>query len=127
MPMKVYVNLPVKNVGNAKDFFTQLGFKFDEQASNEDCGCMIVGEGDYVMLLSEKFFKTFTKKEICDVSKTAEVIVALETETPEQVEEIYEKAIAAGATENIPPTQKFPYQKNFEDLDRHIWEVFHIG
>jgi predicted lactoylglutathione lyase len=38
---------------------------------------MIIGEDISVMLLVEKFFKTFTKKEICDTTKNTEVIVAL--------------------------------------------------
>lgn len=128
MAMKVYVNLPVKDVGKTKDFFTKLGFEFDARASNEDCGCMIVGtDDDRVMFLSEKFFRTFMKKEICDTARFAETIIALETENPAQVAELYEKAIAAGARENTPPSRKFAYQKNFEDLDGHIWEIFYHG
>ena len=49
---------------------------FDPQFSDANATCMIVGENIFVMLLVEKFFKTFTKKEICDTTKNTEVILA---------------------------------------------------
>jgi uncharacterized protein len=45
---------------------------------------MIVAEDIFVMLLIEKFFKTFTKKEISDTTKNTEVIVALSAESREK-------------------------------------------
>jgi len=127
MSMNVYVNLPVKDLEKSKKFFSKLGFEFNEKFSDEKCGCMIVGGDNYVMLLAEEFFKTFTKKEICDAAKATEVIVALEVENREKVDELFNKAIAAGATENVEPMQeKFMHQCNFQDLDGHIWEVFYM-
>jgi predicted lactoylglutathione lyase len=45
---------------------------------------MIVGENIFVMLLVEKFFKTFTRREISDTSKNTEVIMALSVEGREK-------------------------------------------
>jgi predicted lactoylglutathione lyase len=50
-------------------FFTKLGFTFNPQFTDENATCMIVGQDIFVMLLIEKFFKTFTKKEICDTKR----------------------------------------------------------
>ena len=127
MAMNVYVNLPVKDLEKSKDFFSKLGFEFNQKFTDEKCGCMIVGEDNYVMLLAEEFFKTFTKKEISDATKTTEVIVALEVENRGKVDELFNKAIEAGATKNIEPMEeKFMYQQNFQDLDGHVWEVFYM-
>jgi len=127
MSMKVYVNLPVKDLDKSKEFFSKLGFEFNEKFTDEKCGCMIVGGDNYVMLLAEEFFKTFTKKDICDATKATEVIVALEVENSEKVDELYNKAIAAGATKNVEPMQeKFMHQQNFQDLDGHVWEIFYM-
>jgi len=127
MAMNVYVNLPVKDLEKSKEFFSKLGFKFNQKFTDEKCGCMIVGGDNYVMLLTEEFFKTFTKKEISDATKATEVIVALEVENREKVDELFDKAIAAGATKNTEPMiEKFMYQQNFRDLDGHVWEVFYM-
>ena len=81
MSPKIFVNLPVKDLNKTIDFFTKLGFRFNPQFTDENATCMIVGEDIFVMLLIEKFFKTFTKKEICDTKKNTEVIIALSAES----------------------------------------------
>ena len=53
-----------KNLNKTIEFFTKLGFKFNPQFTDENATCMIIGENIFVMLLIEKFFKTFTKKQI---------------------------------------------------------------
>jgi len=127
MTPKIYVNLPVKDLEKSKGFFSKLGFTFNEKFTDEKCGCMIVGGDNYVMLLTEEFFKNFTKKEIGDATKATEVIVALEVENREQVDALFNKAIEAGASKNTEPMiEKFMYQQNFQDLDGHIWEVFYM-
>ena len=86
---------------------------------------MIVGEDIFVMLLVEKFFKSFTKKEICDTSKSTEAILALSVESREKVDQMIDKAVGAGGSE---PREKqdhgWMYGRSFEDIDGHLWEVF---
>jgi uncharacterized protein len=81
MTTKIFVNLPVKDLNRSVDFFTKLGFNFNPQFTDENATCMIIGEDIFVMLLVEKFFKSFTKKEICDTSKNTEAILALLVES----------------------------------------------
>lgn len=86
---------------------------------------MIVGENIFVMLLVEKYFKTFMPKEICDTSKSAEVLVALSFDSRAEVDAMVAKAIAAGGiTYKEPNDMGFMYQHGFQDLDGHLWEVF---
>lgn len=68
MATQIFVNLPVRDLDKSVEFFSKLDFKFDPQFTDENATCMIVGENIFVMLLVEKFFRTFTKKEICDVT-----------------------------------------------------------
>ena len=67
------MNLPVKDLNRAVEFFTKLGFKFNPQFTDKNATCMIISEDIFVMLLVEEFFKTFTKKEICNTSKNIEI------------------------------------------------------
>ncbi len=60
---------------------------------------MIVGEDTLVMLLVEKFFKTFTKNEICDNAKNTEMIAALSAESREKVDQMIDKVVEAGGRE----------------------------
>lgn len=127
MASQIFVNLPVKDLNKSVEFFTRLGFSFNPQFTDENATCMIVGENNFVMLLVEPFFKTFTKKEIADATKTAEAIIALSVDSREQVNEMADKALAAGATEsNAPQDQGFMYNRSFQDLDGHLWEVFYM-
>jgi uncharacterized protein len=124
MSTKIFVNLPVKNLKKSVDFFTKLGYEFNPQFTDENATCMIVGENIFVMLLVEKYFKTFTPKEICDTSKSAEVLVCLSSESRAEVDEMVRKAIAAGGTTfKEPQDHGFMYGHGFQDLDGHIWEI----
>lgn len=127
MVTKIFVNLPVKDLNNTIDFFTKLGFKFNPQFTDENATCMIVGEDIFVMLLVEKFFKTFTKKEICDTSKDTEVIVALSVESREKVDQMINKALESGGKESREPQDHgWMYGRSFEDINKHLWEIIYM-
>lgn len=93
---KIFVNLPVKDLNKSIDFFTQLGFTFNPQFTDKNATCMIVGKDNFVMLVVEDFFKTFTNKAISDASKSTEVVVVLSAESKKKVDEIVNKALAVG-------------------------------
>lgn len=123
MSTKIFVNLAVKDLNKSVAFFTQVGYSFNPQFTDENATCMIISEDIYVMLLVEPFFKTFVKKELADTSKTVEALICLSTENREQLDEIVDKAMAAGATEVKPPIdQGWMYSRSFNDLDGHHWE-----
>lgn len=85
---------------------------------------MIISQEAYAMLLSEPFFKTFTKKELCNTTTHIEGIFALSCESRAEVDAIMEKALAAGRKEpGKAQDHGFMYQRGFEDLDHHDWEV----
>jgi predicted lactoylglutathione lyase len=127
MATQIFVNLPVKDLNKSVAFFTKLGFTFNPQFTDEKATCMIVGENIFVMLLVEDFFKTFIKKQIADASKSAEVIIALSADSKEKVDELVNKAVAAGATTpNEKQDQGFMYGWGFQDLDGHLWETMYM-
>jgi uncharacterized protein len=124
---KIFVNLPVKDLNKSVEFFTRLGYTFNAQFTDETATCMIVAEDIYVMLLTEAKFKMFTPKEICDATKSTEVLVALSCENREQVDEMVRTAVAAGgSTYNEPQDHGFMYGHGFQDLDGHIWELMYM-
>lgn len=127
MATKIFVNLPVKDLKRSIDFFTQLGFTFNPQFTDENAGCLIIGENIYAMLITEPFFKTFTKKEISDATKTTEVLIAIDAESREEVDELVKKAVAAGGSiYREPEDHGWMYGHSFADPDGHQWEVLYM-
>ena len=127
MSRQIYVNLPVKDVAKTKAFFSALGFQFEPKFSNEDAICMIVADDIYVMLLVEKFFKTFIKTEICDARKSTEVLLCLSCTSRAEVDAFVAKAVKAGG--GIPRESQdhgFMYGHAFTDLDGHLWELVYM-
>ncbi|CAM4208699.1 VOC family protein [Paenibacillus alkaliterrae] len=124
---KIFVNLPVKDLKKSVDFFTLVGFEFNAQFTDENATCMIISENIFAMLLVEDYFKTFTKKDIVDATKSTEVIVALSTDSREKVDELVNKALTAGGKPSKEPIDHgFMYGWSFQDIDGHLWELFYM-
>ena len=123
-PRLIFVNLAVEDLGRAVDFFTALGFSFDERFTDETATCMIVSDQAFVMLLTRERFQDFTKRELADPRKQTEAIVALSAESREGVDEFTDKALASGGQPaNDPIEMDFMYGRSFYDPDGHLWEV----
>ena len=118
MVKQIFVNLPVKDLNKTVEFFTKLGFKFNPQFTDDNATCMIISENIFAMLLIEKFFKTFTKNEICDAKKSTEVLLALTVDSRKEVDDMISKAMKAGGKEpREPQDHGWMYGRSFEDLN----------
>jgi uncharacterized protein len=127
MPTKIFVNLPVKDLDKSMDFFKKLGFSFNPQFTDETAACMVISDDIYAMLLTHQKFKEFTKKEIADATKTTEVLIALSMDDRAKVDSFVDKALSSGATKAREPADHgFMFERSFNDLDGHIWEIFYM-
>jgi predicted lactoylglutathione lyase len=124
---KVFINLAVEDLQRSIDFFTALGFAFDPQFTDEQATCMIVSDEAFVMLLVKGRFQEFIKKQIVDSTAETEVIIALSAESRAEVDELVDKALAAGGSPaNDKMDMGFMYAWSFQDPDGHLWEVMHM-
>ena len=127
MATKVFINLPVKDLDRSISFFNGLGFSFNPQFTDEKGSCMVVSESIFVMLLTEDYFATFTKKPVSDAKSSTEVLIALDADSREEVQQTISKAQALGATiYNEPQDHGWMYQHSFADLDGHQWEIAYL-
>lgn len=127
MATQIFVNLPVKDLARSVAFFTQLGYQFNPKFTNENGTCMVVSDSIFVMLLVEKFFKTFTTKPVCDATQSTEVLLCLTCDSRAAVDDLVRKALAAGGKVPRPPQdQDFMYGHGYEDLDGHVWELVYM-
>jgi predicted lactoylglutathione lyase len=124
MNTKIFVNLPVADLPRSKAFFGALGYRCEPKFTNDDAACMVVSEDIHVMLLTRSFFARFTPREVADATRTTEVVTCLSAPSRDAVQEVMEKALAAGATENNEPMEDDGmFCRSFSDPDGHIWEI----
>ncbi|WP_057938089.1 VOC family protein [Algoriphagus resistens] len=127
MTTKVFINLPVKDLEKSKSFFQGLGYSFNPQFSDENAACMVISDTIFAMLLVESYFRTFTNKEICDATKSTEVLIALDASSKAEVQEMVSKAEKLGAViYKEPADHGWMYQHSFADLDGHQWEFAYL-
>ena len=127
MATKIFVNLPVKDLEKSIDFFTKLGFTFNQQFTDDKATCMIIGDNIFAMLMVEERFRDFTKKQICDAKKNTEVLLALDAKTRAEVDDLVKKAVTAGGSIYAEPADHgWMYQHSFADLDGHQWELLYM-
>ncbi len=124
---QIFVNLPVADLEKSKAFYTQLGFSINEQFTDENASCVVISDTIYVMLLTREFFRRFTPKAIVDAQEATEAINAISAESRTGVDELADRALAAGGAPTNPPQDEgFMYSRSFSDLDGHLWEVMYM-
>ncbi|QFY08170.1 glyoxalase [Nonomuraea phyllanthi] len=120
--MQLFVNLPVRDLDRSKKFFTDLGFTLFGMA--EGMASVVINQETQVMLLAEPVFASYVTKEIADAGKSTEAILVVGMENPAQVDDLVDKALAAGATPaGVKQEDGVRYQRGFADLDGHHWEA----
>ena len=125
MPRAIFVNLSCEDLKRSKAFFEALGFSFNPQFTNDDAACLVISDTIYAMLHTPASFRRFTSKEIADAHDTTEALFALQVDSKEVVNEIFDKALAAGGrAPREAQDHGFMYERAFEDPDGHIWEIF---
>jgi predicted lactoylglutathione lyase len=123
MSKLIFVNLPVADLNAARAFYEAIGATNNPTFTDETAACMVFSDVIHVMLLTHDKFAQFTPKRIADARATSEVLICISADSRAEVDDITDKALAAGGTE---PREKqdygFMYGRSFEDLDGHIWE-----
>lgn len=129
MTKQIWLNLPVKDAMKSKEFYSQLGFKFLEERTTPDSACMLVGEGNFVvMLFGEDMFKNFIRHEVTDTKQSSEFLISIDAESREEVDSLSQKAKNAGGLvyAEAGENQGWMYGMGFADLDGHRWNVLYM-
>ena len=98
MTTQIYINLPVTDLARSTAFYEALGFTVDDRMRDENA---------------------------CGV-KVGEEIVAISAESPQAVDELADRALAAGGGRH-DDRMEVPgmHGRAFTDPDGHQWEVLH--
>ena len=72
----------------------------------------------------ERFYRTFTRRGLCDTTRENEALVALSCESRGEVDGLVNRAVEAGAAQAMPPLDHgFMYERSFYDPGGHHWAV----
>jgi predicted lactoylglutathione lyase len=130
MAKELWVNLPVKDVGKSKEFFTEIGFSLNtEHGDNNEMACVQLGEKKFnVLLFAENKFKDFTKNELTDTGKSTETLISFDAENREEVDETARNVFEAGGSIFSEPAEieGWMYGFAFADLDGHRWNQVYM-
>lgn len=123
----VFINMATKNVAAAREFYTELGFDINTMYSTEQNVFIIIAQNVQLILGSESFFKQLgEQREFADASKITEASVAISVSSREEVDELFDKAIAAGGKQfgDIVEEKEIGlYARAFSDLDGHKIDI----
>ncbi|MEV1024088.1 VOC family protein [Streptomyces sp. NPDC050264] len=120
----IFVNLAVNDLDAAKKFFSELGYSINQQFTDETASAVEISDTIVFMLMTKEKYAGFTQKTIVDSAKSSEVLLCLSAESREKVDELVERALAAGGTEHGEKQDHgFMYGRAFDDLDGHTFEV----
>ncbi len=124
MSRMLFVTLPVRDLEASTAFFGGLGFRFDPAFTDHSATCMVISDQACVMLLQRDFFESFHRRGTAEPGDPMEVLTAVSAASREDVDDLCDRALLAGATPaSEPDDQGFMYGRSFVDLDGHVWEV----
>ena len=126
MTRNIWINLPVKDLEAAKEFYKQSGFLVQHGAHDNEsmAGFIVEDQKVQIMLFQEETFKGFTRNELAETSIGTEVLFSLSAGTREEVDSLIFRIQQAGGTIFAEPgEQNGMYGAGFIDLDGHRWNL----
>jgi predicted lactoylglutathione lyase len=123
MTHRLFTIMQVADLSRSKDFFTAIGLEFDPRFTNDGFATMLVGDAQ-VLLHVPASFGIVTKKHVIDTENDTEAVFGIFVDSRAEVERLVDRAVGAGGREYSDPWDAdFFYQRVFEDLDGHQWEI----
>ena len=120
----VFVNLPVADRDRADAFYAALGFRRNDQFSDDRCVSYAIEENIHVMLLTRDRFADFVTGAVGDPAQATSVLTCLSAGSREEVDRLVADAIAAGGKPWLPAQDSGAmYGASFADPDGNVWEV----
>jgi predicted lactoylglutathione lyase len=124
--MSLFITCPVASVERAAAFYTALGWIPDAGMSGPDGACFLIAPDQRVMLVSRAMYARVGGVEelIGGPDTPSKVTLSFDLPSREAVDELTERARAAGG--RIGDTDEHPgmYQRQFDDPDGYHWSPF---
>ncbi|MCX2574400.1 VOC family protein [Pedobacter sandarakinus] len=130
MTKSLWINLPVRDVSKSKAFFTAIGFTpNDAYGVRTDSASFLVGNDKLVIMLFERsMYEGFAGTTLPERTSGSEVLFSFDAESPEEVDELAKKVVAAGGQVYGEPgyADGWMYGCGFLDLDGQRWSILYM-
>ncbi|GAA4685948.1 VOC family protein [Frondihabitans cladoniiphilus] len=126
--MSLYITCPVESVERATAFYTALGWTLHAEMSNQDASCFAISADQYIMLTSREMYESVGGVEalVGGPDTPSKVTVSFDLGSQEAVDELTERAGAAGGRIGDTDDYPFMYQRQFDDPDGYHYSPFWI-
>ena len=117
--MGLFITCPVESVERATAFYTALGWTLNAEMSDHNVSCFAIAPEQYVMLGSREMYASVGGVEelIGGPDTPSKVTVSFDLASREAVDEIVDRAGAAGGRNGEPDDYPFLYQSPFDYPD----------
>ncbi len=119
--------MATRNVAAAREFYSKLGFEINTIYSTDNNVFVILADNVQLILGKAEFFKQLgEQRDFADTTTVTEASVAISVHSREEVDEIFNKAIAAGGKpcgEVVEEKEIGLYAHAFFDLDGHRIDI----
>ena len=120
----IFVALPVRDLSAARAFYEGLGFRIEENASEERTAAVVVDSTITVRLTTREAFAELVPGEIGDPAAGTTVLNVLSLDSRAEVDALVARAAAGGGTWSEPvQADEASYTGSFTDPDGHVWQV----
>lgn len=126
----IFLNLPVAELNRSKNFYEALGWKVNQEFTDDNAACIVIDDNICLMLLTTQFFTTFCRRKVADTGEKVGATYGLALTSAAEVDALATAALAAGGTEEINADKRAQeeqvgmYSRSFLDPDGHQWEPF---
>ncbi|WP_144713576.1 VOC family protein [Curtobacterium pusillum] len=124
--MSIFITCPVESVPRATAFTTALGWTLNAELSGDQVSCFAIAPDQYVMLGSREMYASVGGVEslIGGPDTPSKVTVSFDLGSREAVDDLVERAGAAGGRSGDTDDYPFMYQRQFDDPDGYHWSPF---
>jgi len=124
--MSLFITCPVDNVERTTAFYTALGWTLNTKMSDHNVSCFEIAPEQYVMLGSREMYASVggTEDIIGGPETPSKVTVSFDMDSREAVDQIIERAAAAGGRIGDTDDYPFMYQRQFDDPDGYHYSPF---
>ncbi|RQW99284.1 glyoxalase/bleomycin resistance/extradiol dioxygenase family protein [Micromonospora inaquosa] len=123
-----FINLPVRDLTTATEFYRAIGFTSDQAEPDGDSMVLTVSDTTRLVLHLRSGFEAYTGVAATDTASSREVIVGLSASSRGQVDELVDQAAVAGGESLGPGMANGPmYMRGFRDIDGHQWSFLHMA
>ncbi|MGX5829439.1 VOC family protein [Mesorhizobium sp. 43Arga] len=125
MTKMIFINLPVRDLQAATNFYLAIGGTLNPQFSNDQASSIMFADSIGVMLLTHQHYGQFTTRQIGDARRDSQMLIALTAGSKDEVNATIEKGVAAGGRADPNPAQDlgFMFNRHIEDPDGNVWEL----